>query len=302
MINVDILLATYNSEPFICELLDSILLQSYSSWNLIIRDDCSEDATFSIIEKYAKKDRRIKIVKDDLGRLGPSGNFSRLISISTELLVMFADHDDFWFPDKVKLLVDKYLQLNEDCPLLIHCDALITDKNLRSTGKTFLKGRVNNKGLHSMIYTGFVQGASMVINRQLISIITPLPQDVLYDYYIALVSEAFGKRIVIDTPCMYYRLHDRNVIGKPRIPFWKMFQKWLHKDFAIMGSGEKNTLTSFYKCYKNRILPDDKKMLEKCLNIEACKGSKLLHLYYILRYRFNSDGSVLKLFVKEIFR
>ena len=48
---VDILMATYNGEKYIREQLDSILLQSYSEFNLIISDDCSSDKTRDILKE-----------------------------------------------------------------------------------------------------------------------------------------------------------------------------------------------------------------------------------------------------------
>lgn len=299
---VDILLATYNSEPYISELLDSILHQTYSDWNLLVRDDKSEDSTVDTIKKYAKKDSRIKLLEDDLGKLGASGNFARLLTLSSGDLVMFADHDDVWFCDKIKTLVDKYIQVNENGPVLIHCDALITNKNLEKTGGTFLNGRARNRGLHSMIFTGFVQGASMMINRKLVSMVMPFPPNVYYDYFIALVSETFGKRFVVDAPYMYYRLHERNAIGKQEASLGKMFRKLLCLDFKIFGDGERESIVTFLERFKDKIAPCDKKMLEKCLSIGDGRESKLSHLYYVLRYGFNSDGSVLKLFTKVVFR
>ena len=56
---VDILMATYNGEKYIREQLDSILLQSYSEFNLIISDDCSSDKTRDILKEYKDKDSRI---------------------------------------------------------------------------------------------------------------------------------------------------------------------------------------------------------------------------------------------------
>ena len=47
---IDILLATYNGEQFIAEQLESILSQTYTNWQLIIRDDGSTDDTQKILK------------------------------------------------------------------------------------------------------------------------------------------------------------------------------------------------------------------------------------------------------------
>lgn len=52
---VSILLSTYNGELYLNELINSILNQSYSSWELFIRDDGSKDSTNIIIDTYCVK-------------------------------------------------------------------------------------------------------------------------------------------------------------------------------------------------------------------------------------------------------
>ena len=49
---IDILMATYNGEKYIKEQIDSIIGQTYQNWQLIIRDDCSNDQTITIIDEY----------------------------------------------------------------------------------------------------------------------------------------------------------------------------------------------------------------------------------------------------------
>ena len=59
---VSIILPVYNGEYYLSEALESILTQSYHSFELIVVNDGSIDSTKDILEYYAKKDSRIKIV------------------------------------------------------------------------------------------------------------------------------------------------------------------------------------------------------------------------------------------------
>ena len=72
---IEILMATYNGEKYIEEQIDSIINQTYTNWELLIRDDKSKDNTASIIEEYEKKDSRIKLLRDEKGNLGFVKNF-----------------------------------------------------------------------------------------------------------------------------------------------------------------------------------------------------------------------------------
>ena len=51
---IDILMATYNGEKYIKEQIDSIIGQTYQNWQLIIRDDCSNDQTRTICSAILK--------------------------------------------------------------------------------------------------------------------------------------------------------------------------------------------------------------------------------------------------------
>lgn len=61
---VSILIPFKNTENYLVECLDSILIQTYLNWELIIIDDNSSDQSYSIVNTYAKKDNRIKLFKN----------------------------------------------------------------------------------------------------------------------------------------------------------------------------------------------------------------------------------------------
>lgn len=59
---LSITLATYNVAPYIRESLDSILNQTFSDFELICLDDASTDGTVAILQEYAEKDQRIRLI------------------------------------------------------------------------------------------------------------------------------------------------------------------------------------------------------------------------------------------------
>ena len=60
---VSIITPSYNSAAYIAEMIESILAQTYTNWELLITDDCSTDDSVKIIESYATKDSRIKLFR-----------------------------------------------------------------------------------------------------------------------------------------------------------------------------------------------------------------------------------------------
>ncbi|MEE0168235.1 MAG: glycosyltransferase [Eggerthellaceae bacterium] len=64
MSKVSIVLPTYNGEKYIRESINSVLSQTYEDWELIVIDDCSNDATPAIIQHFMEKDSRITSIRN----------------------------------------------------------------------------------------------------------------------------------------------------------------------------------------------------------------------------------------------
>ena len=52
---VSVIMSAYNCAPYIAEALESIINQTYSSWEFIICDDGSDDGTWDVIQSYKQK-------------------------------------------------------------------------------------------------------------------------------------------------------------------------------------------------------------------------------------------------------
>ena len=99
---IDILLATYNSEKYLKEQLDSLLAQTDDDFTLIASDDASCDNTINILEEYKTKFNNIKIYANEKGSGSAKNNFFKLLTLSTSPYVMFCDHDDYWEKEKIE--------------------------------------------------------------------------------------------------------------------------------------------------------------------------------------------------------
>ena len=95
---VSIIVPTYNSERHIKQCLDSILSQSHSDLELICVDDGSTDGTLEILERYASKDSRMKLIKRR-ENLGISSARNAALSVAHGEWLMFVDSDDWISPN-----------------------------------------------------------------------------------------------------------------------------------------------------------------------------------------------------------
>ena len=122
---VSIITPLYNSEKYIAETIESVLAQTYSNWEMIIVDDCSKDNSTKIVEKKKKKDRRIKLYRNEINK-GVSYTRNRAIDLSQGKYIAFLDSDDLWKKEKlekqIKFMEEKnvvlsytaYEKINED--------------------------------------------------------------------------------------------------------------------------------------------------------------------------------------------
>ena len=74
--------------------INSILTQTYEDFEFLIMDDASVDNSLEIINTFAKKDRRIKVYKND-SNIGLTKSLNKLISFSTRDYVARQDSDDY---------------------------------------------------------------------------------------------------------------------------------------------------------------------------------------------------------------
>ena len=103
MPKVSIIVPVYNVENYIAECLNSLINQTLKDIEIICVDDCGQDNSMKIVEDFAKKDKRIKIVahKENQG-LGEARNTG--IKNATSEYIGFLDSDDFVDLDYYKTL------------------------------------------------------------------------------------------------------------------------------------------------------------------------------------------------------
>lgn len=110
---VSIITPCYNCEGLISQTIDSVLLQTYENWELLICDDCSIDQSKEVIESYVRKDPRIKFFKTEKSSGSPTIPRNICISNAKGRYIAFLDSDDIWLPNKLEEQV-KLLEANQD--------------------------------------------------------------------------------------------------------------------------------------------------------------------------------------------
>ena len=100
---ISIIVNCFNSQETIFRTLQSLINQTVPSFEVIVWDNCSKDATLSIVSSI--EDKRIKLFKSDktVSR-GIAGNYA--INQAKGKYLAFCDSDDWWHPEKLKIQLE----------------------------------------------------------------------------------------------------------------------------------------------------------------------------------------------------
>lgn len=92
---VTIGIPVYNEENYLAQTIESAINQTYKNIQIIISDNCSTDSSFEIAQRYAQKDSRILLVKQEKN-IGPLENFKFVLEKATsEYFCWLGAHDIF---------------------------------------------------------------------------------------------------------------------------------------------------------------------------------------------------------------
>lgn len=111
---LSVILPTYNRKYCIARMIDSVLMQSFKDFELIIIDDGSTDGTKEMLEgKY--DDKRIRIIYKENGGVSSARNLG--ISLACGKYITFVDSDDY--------LLDGFFEDIYDILQRYHCETLV---------------------------------------------------------------------------------------------------------------------------------------------------------------------------------
>lgn len=104
---VSIITPTHNHEKYLAFCLQSVINQTFKDWEMIIVDDASSDRTYDIALNFAKKDKRIKILrhKTNWGIKKIVNTYNQALNLSRGKYIAILEGDDFLPKDKLKLQV-----------------------------------------------------------------------------------------------------------------------------------------------------------------------------------------------------
>ena len=109
---ISIIMSVYNLEDFLTAAIESILDQTFADFEFIIINDASTDNSEIIIEKFARKDKRIKVITNNQ-KIGLTKSLNKGIKIACGEYLARMDGDDIALPKRLKRQVE-FMKKNKD--------------------------------------------------------------------------------------------------------------------------------------------------------------------------------------------
>ena len=99
---VSIIMPCHNGAAYLASSIQSVIVQTYKDWELLIIDDGSTDNSLQIIKDFAKADFRIKYFSIEKASGSPTYPRNVGIQNATGRFIAFLDCDDMWLPKKLE--------------------------------------------------------------------------------------------------------------------------------------------------------------------------------------------------------
>lgn len=245
MKKIAVLLATYNGEDYLAEMLDSLVAQEDVEFCCYIHDDGSVDGTMDIIQNYIFRYPKVFVLLEDDRVCGSAKeNFFYLLKEVEADYYFFADQDDVWLPKKMKKTYDAIVELEKHsydrAPLACFCDMFVTDSALNVIHKSFIQsiGRsITHTKYSQILIDNPAAGCCLCINRfcrEKALTIKDRKNVEMHDVWCLLVAAVFGRVCSVDEPLSLYRQHDKNEMGAIHETFGEKLSR--NSQNAISGS------------------------------------------------------------------
>lgn len=220
-----IAMCTYNGAQFLEEQLQSLVNQKRLPGELIVCDDRSSDDTMEILHRFAQTAPFPVTVIQNEESLGVVKNFEKSASLCNGDVILFADQDDIWKPEKI----DRFMEIFENQPDIgmVISDAELMDAQGRKMGIRHSKGIVG-RHIHRWVHlcnqnqlafickvpTASWSGMAMGFKNIFRDVVFPFSTDHFHDSWIFKLYGAISHVCLIPDTLTLYRIHSNNVAGK----------------------------------------------------------------------------------------
>jgi glycosyltransferase involved in cell wall biosynthesis len=158
---VSVIIPAFNAASDVRQTLDSVLAQTYQEIEVIVVDDGSVDDTSAVVENFARRDPRLKLLRQANAGVGAARNVAICAARGTYIAPL--DADDSWFPEKLEKQVACMEQSGTDTGL-VYCWSTLADRHgelVDNVSTSTLEGRLR----HALVLINVLGNASVPLFR-----------------------------------------------------------------------------------------------------------------------------------------
>lgn len=135
---ISVVIPTFRGARHIRATLESISQQTVAPSEVVVSDDCSDDETFGLVTAFARESP-IAVAIHRHAPSGISANYLNAVAHASGDVLIVADQDDYWLPDRVNVILRAFEDSHEVS--LVALDSEVVDENLRPLGTTLRGGK-----------------------------------------------------------------------------------------------------------------------------------------------------------------
>jgi hypothetical protein len=214
--SLTLLLMTYNQAPYLAEAIESALAQQGPPIEILVSDNGSTDDTPDVVARClaayrgAHRVRQHRFVQN-LG--GPAAHVREAAALCSGQWLVFQHGDDLSLPERVAVLRPL---LADPALLCCYSDVEVIDatgRRLRPAAQA-APGPGDEPAAWFARVQAFALGACLAIDRRLLSLFPPLPDNVFEDQVLPFRAALAGRVRHIAQPLVRYRVHGANTVSQ----------------------------------------------------------------------------------------
>ena len=298
---INVILPTYNGEPYIVRQLETLAAQTYDTLHVFLRDDGSSDHTVEKIQTFIDRyqgPKQFTLLPSDGINLGVPGAFYHILRHCTPApYYALCDQDDEWYPQKTEWAMEKLTGeenagrgASAEIPLIYYsrCDYKDEQGNLLRESPH----QEAHPPLHKVLYHTPASGFTCVFNEALRRkmVLEHTPGDELQDRYLIRGAVCFGKTVYDDRKTAAHIRH-ASAVTSGDADNRSLFRNFLEKE--LQGSAplkEKKGLQHFYEEFRDELTEADKNELRLFAADATGLPLRLQKLFYRKRLRTRLAG------------
>lgn len=230
-----VIVPVYNVEKYLAKCLDSILSQSFDSFELIVVDDGSKDNSGKICDDYAEKDSRVKVIHKANGGLSDARNAGT--NVAQGEYIVYIDSDDYVLSDDflrtlydningADILLYKHQKFFDGSTEMQPCTYSYENIDVNDTYVEKLKKLVEGDAFYGMAWIKAFK-RSIVVENNIIFEKGLLGEDMEWNYHLITNAKSLS---VVDKPFIAYRQRENSITTSTKLKnltdFIYILEKW----------------------------------------------------------------------------